>query len=237
MPSTFCPLCSCLLLRLVGLLILFAALTLKLPEPIDFIEKFVGDVKMATASVVSNNGEPSPFFLSIDALKQLRDFVVEKPSNQPQLLVLVGPVKSGKTAVLHRILPALIAADHRDCHSPRPVILRFSFNLRAGPALAAKQLLDDAAGIAASFRVHVKVPDIEGAYSGFAYLMKEIAEGVQANGGRLWLLLDECQVRKCFDAFSIAAPKRYMTCDNSCLCRRQFSLARKVPTQSCSCHR
>ncbi len=141
-------------------------------------------------------GAPTPFFLDEAAFGQLEGFVRERPSLEPQLLVLAGPVKSGKTAVLHSVLPSLIADAYRAGKTPRPFILRFSFDLRSRPEAAALALLERAREASAGLGITLSISTDTGwALRHLDWVMTTLARALaEQRGAQLWLLLDECQV-------------------------------------------
>jgi hypothetical protein len=196
-----------------------ASAGVNLPAPVKFTEVMKGDTAMTSALIGWKDGSSWPMFLSPDALTQLQQFVDEPPHpRQPQLLVLVGPVKSGKSTVLHHILPAVVAQAYSAGGTPHPVIVRVTFNLRAPPAEAAMKLVENAAEAAARFGVTSAMPHTpQEALRRLDTILGTLAEGIEAQGGRLWLLLDECQVRP-FTSFpmSWSAVLR-----SHCCCRRQ----------------
>jgi hypothetical protein len=62
------------------------------------------------------------FYLSPSVYEHLRSFAITAPRRLPHPLIVYGPVKSSKTAVLWEVLPAIISREHRAgyiSHKPR----------------------------------------------------------------------------------------------------------------------
>ena len=163
------------------------SLAVRLHPPVEFTETVVGDTPMMTATM----GDPAePYFVPVDAFIQLVQFVEEVP---PQVAAIVGPVRCGKSTVLHSVLPALVANDHRTRGTPPPLILDCSFNNFGDPDYAAQKLVAVLSMRASAVGVHVEDPSP--ALLGLDTCMGDVALAVSDKGYRLWLLLDECQVR------------------------------------------
>lgn len=111
-----------------------------------------------------------------------------------QVTVLTGPVKSGKTDVLHLLLPSIIAQVH-SASKRRPLIMRFTFNLGHGPEMAALALLQKAQMVASS--LGISIPFVESsiwALNNFPEILGGLARDLTMMNAELWLLMDECQV-------------------------------------------
>lgn len=111
-----------------------------------------------------------------------------------QVLILTGPVKCGKTDVLHLVLPSIIALEHT-ASQPRPFIFRFTFDLRQGPEMAALTLLEAAKRAALSFSVPIDYAP-GWALRNIDAILGELALALVKKNAELWLLMDECQVLK-----------------------------------------
>lgn len=137
-----------------------------------------------------------PFFLDLRQYELLRDFVSGSPQqNIPKLLALVGPIKSGKSAILMDALPGLLVAHHAAVGGPTPVIFCYSFVLGDPPEAASLRLLRAAAKIAKSQGFVLDVPESPfDALNLLGDVMGELAAGIASRGGELCLLLDEVQV-------------------------------------------
>lgn len=167
------------------------------PIPLEFMSASVGDTMMQCTTRKLPDGTLRPFYLLPDAYKQLQDFVSEAPASEtPQVLVLTGPVKCGKTTVLHHVLPSIIADAYRHKKTPEPVILRFTFDLKTRPADAALSLLEAAKKIASAKGLPLELEYQPGwALRNLDSSLGTLAFYLKRNGAQLWLLLDECQVR------------------------------------------
>jgi hypothetical protein len=165
-----------------------AAAAPSLPPPLDFAARDVGGESLMVATLPALNGgaRGDPFFLEPAEHAELRRFVGERPQRAPQMLMLTGTIKSGKTRVLSTVLPGLLAARFAaDPQSRRPVIFRHSFTLGV-----AAQLVNFAASHGAAFGAP---PTGRFALACFPDWLKSFAEHVHAEGSELWLLFDELQ--------------------------------------------
>jgi len=73
----------------------------------------------------------APVYYTADQIDAVRNFIREKPSTRPQAQMIVGTIKSGKSTLLHTVLPGLLAAEHASptWQRPRPVIFTYSFRI------------------------------------------------------------------------------------------------------------
>jgi hypothetical protein len=107
----------------------------------------------------------------------------------------VGPIKSGKSAILMDVLPGLLVAQHAAVGGPTPVIFRFSFVLGDPPEAASLRLVQVAAKFAKSQGFVLDVPGSPfDALNLLGDVMGEFAVCIANRGGELCLLLDEVQV-------------------------------------------
>lgn len=140
-----------------------------------------------------------PFFLEDTAHQQVLAWVREHPSaTVHKLLVLTGPIKSGKTALLITVLPGVLAAQYAAAGGPKPVFFHFAFTLGHGPGKAALKLVRAAAAKAVDlgFEISSVPPTEELALVEFPRVMSALAAGIAAGGGELVLLIDEAQVSR-----------------------------------------
>jgi hypothetical protein len=151
---------------------------------------------MYRTSIVKNDGRVWPFFLTKSAYKQLVDFVQELPGPDPQAMMLTGPVKGGKTDVLHLVLPSIIAREH-SASKRRPCILRFTFDLRQGPETAAESLLEAVRRAVAPLGIPVQIEYARGwALRNIHDILGGVAKELVKKNAQMWLLMDECQVSR-----------------------------------------
>ena len=154
--------------------------------------------------------QQQPFFLTPAEHAGLVRFVDEGRSDLPQMLMLTGTVKSGKSRVLGTVLPGLLAARLAAAQphslatslaSPplpqrrrrQPVIFLHSFTLEAPADAAALDLVGELTAFAASVGLALPALANATALNRFPALLLELAEHVHAEGGELWLLFDELQ--------------------------------------------
>lgn len=165
----------------------------QLPAAVHFTDvELVPGERMLVASLPSG-----PFFLE-PRQHDLLQYFVKGPllPNVPQLIALVGPIKSGKSAVMQSVLPGLFAAQHLLAGGPIPIVLCFTFSLNDPPEVAALRLLRRAAVLAKSLGFVLEVPDLaSNALNELADVVGDFAQGVARRGGVLCLNLDEVQVR------------------------------------------
>ena len=161
----------------------------KLPPPLAFEAEVVGGVEMMVATV-----NQRPFFLTPTELEGLKKFVQDQtePRDTPQMLMLTGTIKSGKTRILTSVLPGLLAARlAADPRSRRPVVFMHSFPLGAPAYIAARDFSGELIAFSESLGLKLTTPP--NALDRFPPLLLQLAEHVHAEGGELWLLFDELQ--------------------------------------------
>ena len=121
-------------------------------------------------------------------------FLQEPTSIVPQMLMLTGPVKSGKSRIVHDVLPRMLAAQYAaDAATvPRPVIFRHTFVQGADEESASQGLVDALLERARKEGLPLLRP-LPGSKCllAFPHLAAELAQAVHRAGGKLWLLLDE----------------------------------------------
>ena len=142
-----------------------------------------------------------PFFLEDLAHQKLVSWARGHPSPAAadhKLLVLTGPIKSGKSALLNDVLPGVLATQHAACGGPTPVFFRFSFTLGEGSQAAALTLARavSATASALGFEILAMPTTGEQALCDMARIVRDLAAGVAAGGGELVVLIDEAQVRR-----------------------------------------
>jgi hypothetical protein len=169
-----------------------------LPAPISFSTIELKSETWLTAEVPLSAGSTAPIFLTSAQHEELLRFIDERPSRRPQLLMPVGTIKSGKSVLLHEVLPGMVAARVSSSHWPddrlQPVFFRYRFPLMADAEEAAMSLsraLDE-------FGKFIKVPfgapaDAATALDLLPQKLEKFARQVHKSGGELWLLFDEMQ--------------------------------------------
>jgi hypothetical protein len=177
-----------------------------LPPPLAFESAVVGGEEMMVATLPDSGGDAdaeggggaggAPFFLTRAELTGLERFVGERRSDTPQMLMLTGTIKSGKTRVLTTVLPGLLAARlAADPRSRRPVVFLHSFRLNAPVEESASYFADELVAFAASVGLSLPPPTNApmNALNRLPALLRQLAEYVHSEGGELWLLFDELQ--------------------------------------------
>lgn len=171
-----------------------------LPDRIKFTDAGFLDAEGKPMLVTQLPGAAGPFFLEDEAHQKVMSWVQGHPSDAAadfKLLVLTGPTKSGKTAVLKKVLPCMLAEQHAVEGGATPVFLHFSFTVGEGPEAAADKLCRAAARFAESlgFRLPFMPTTPAQALTDMSAVIWELATGIAAAGGELVLLIDEAQVR------------------------------------------
>jgi hypothetical protein len=159
------------------------------PPPLVFAEQLLGGEPVMVASVPLAQGCEAPFYLTRREHAGILRFLAGTPSSIPQMLMLTGPVKCGKTSIMQHVLPGMLAARHA-AGARRAVIFRHTCirgfdGERAADALV-RSLLDFAEGEGIALR-RPQLPGLEA----LPQVAAQLARGVQVAGGELWLLLDE----------------------------------------------
>jgi hypothetical protein len=138
----------------------------------------------------------APVYYTADQIDAVRNFIREMPSTRPQALMIVGTIKSGKSTLLHTVLPGLLAAEHASptWQRPRPVIFTYSFPLGVDAVSAAMDLSHALASFARDMSVPFDVEATPGdAFDILPINLRMFRERISDGGGELWLLLDELQ--------------------------------------------
>ena len=162
----------------------------------DFKELTIDGHTMRVAECIPDSDIEGPMYLPPQAFTKIRDFVEVPTPNHP--LVLVGPPKCSKSAVLNHVIPSMVAKYSTDLE---PIFFRFQFNLRAPPAQAIESLIEVLLQVGDTFKLDLaaettmfrRKPSEPIFISDVVYQIALQFE--QKHKKRLWLLLDECQVR------------------------------------------
>ena len=164
-----------------------------LPPPLSFSQCVLGDEELCVADVPTSSTTTAPLFLRPAVHQALVHFAREVPVDQTQLLLLTGAVKSGKSSVLSRVLPGLVASLHTNTSSRTPVFFRFTFPLHVGVEGACSALCDAISLFGKSLGLDISLPS--DCVAGWALRLIELAKGVARapRCGCLWILLDEMQ--------------------------------------------
>jgi hypothetical protein len=172
-------------------------------HPLEFESQTTGDdpLPMMVAKSVPNSSIVGPMFLPKLAHDQLTRFVSHsmRMAMEPlQALVLLGPPKSGKTAVLHELLPRMVAVHSSDF---APVFVRVTFEFGDTPERATKRIWEALRDVAYAFDFHrqvdINIPDkttFEHSCFEVRTLIGRLTHSFECNKRQLWLLLDEFQV-------------------------------------------
>lgn len=171
-----------------------------LPAPIEFTE--TSDPVIIDAAGgrmrVAHLGTKGPYFLDELAHKKVLSWASGPTSDcrtHEKLLVLAGPTKGGKTALLKALARVLAARVQKEAGRRHPVILDVAFSVGAPPHLAALKLTEAAADLAKRLGFTLNESnDPVVAFAALPRVMGALAKGIHAAGGELILLLDEAQV-------------------------------------------
>ena len=152
----------------------------------------LGGEELRVGDVLTSSGTTVPCFLRPAVHDTLVHFASEVPFKQEQFLLITGAVKSGKSTVLHDVLPGLVASVHTPSSRP-PVFFRFTFTQHVGVKGACSELCDAISVFGKPLGLDIPVP--ADAVSGWALRLIELAKGIARppRNGRLWILLDEVQ--------------------------------------------
>ena len=163
-----------------------------LASPLTFAEERIGSELIMVASLPLTRSAVAPFYLTPLQHHGLVRFLREPASTAPQMLMLTGPVKSGKSRIVHDVLPGMLAAQYAAAPTTvrRPVIFCHTFALGAAEDAAAECLVDSLIECARSEGVALRRPYGKGLHI-LPAVAQQVARVVQRAGGELWLLLDE----------------------------------------------
>lgn len=171
-----------------------------------------GDTRMLSTSVINCDGSKWPLFFTPEQHSQLARFAEDTDSVLPSLTVVSGPPISGKSTVLHSVLPAMIAQHYqRQLEAvsagalasdilARPLVIRVSLNPEQGPAAAAQHILEEVAralapkGFSVSLERDADVLQSGWALRHFEWTMQNAARQLRCYDIRMWLLIDNIEV-------------------------------------------
>ena len=171
-----------------------------LPPPLVFDDTEVGSERMMVVELpLGHVGSSAPFFLTRAQHREMERFIDEAPSTREQLLMASGTIKSGKTKVVHTVLPGLLSAAYADksrwqSARLRPVIFTYSFPLGMNAEAAAMHLEEAVARFGHTINVPFDMdPTPRAALANLPTALLEFASRIQARGGELWQFWDELQ--------------------------------------------
>ena len=157
--------------------------------PLEFTTQDVGGASLCVAMVPLSECQAAPLFLAPEHYADLLAFIAEPPSATPQLLLVTGTVKSGKTQLVMGVLPRLLAA----AAQARAAAV-FTCTFRQGEAAegAAALLVDSLCAFAAEEGVALAYPPQGGGgLNRLTSTVAALARALWARGRLLWVLLDE----------------------------------------------
>ena len=143
-----------------------------------------------------------PFFLSPSEHGALAAYLCAATSDAPSMLMLTGPIKSGKTSIANVVLPGLLAARYLAAQRAaqlalgpqpllhRPVIHTFTFRSGVHAEGAAEDLVSSLLSLAAQLSLPLLRP-IGPALATLPDVLAALGRAEQDAGGGLWLILDE----------------------------------------------
>ena len=162
--------------------------------PLSFTEQCLGGEQYMVADLQHSPGitEPRPFYLTLQEHRQLLRFLCESPSDTPQMLLLVGPIKSGKSRIALEVVPRMLAALHAAApHARRtPVPFSFAFPLNMPAEHAAQHLVEALTAFARGRGLQLNEAPGAG-LKALPRVAAAVALHTHQAGGELWLLLDE----------------------------------------------
>lgn len=159
-----------------------------MPEPLVLSDRIFAGEPVVEARV----GTRPPFFLAPMVLEKLQAFVDEPPNRTEQFLAVTGAVKSGKSAILSHVLPALIALRHAT-RSRKPAVFVFTFRQATTFQPAAYSLYLALSDFGKLLGININIRTVDQAYATLAADFKTLAQAVLAAGCQLYVLLDEIQ--------------------------------------------
>ena len=165
-----------------------------LPPPLVFAEQLLGGELLMVAGVPLTQGSEAPFYLTQLEHAGILRFLEGEPSATPQMLMLTGPVKCGKSTLVHHVLPGMLAARRNvpagGAASRRPFIFRHTCRQGLDGERAADSLVHSLLDFAYRQGIALHRPLLPG-LDALPDVAAQLALGVHNAGGELWLLLDE----------------------------------------------
>lgn len=180
-----------------------AAFSLKLGpppgrSPLEMSGSIIGTERMMVAHLPVPGAPlhaPSvPIFLTEEQHRDLEHFI-SAPCIHPALVMLTGTIKSGKSTVLHRVLPGMASARYAKQPSlPVPVFFSYAFpNALSSADEGMVYALRELNALAKQLGCPTFDDPPESALSMFPRRVQELAESISMRNGQLWVLLNEVQ--------------------------------------------
>ena len=169
-----------------------------LPIPIQFTKINLYGIPLYETYYTINNVR-IPYFLQDHQYKKVIKFIREIPDQHPQMLMLTGTIKCGKTSLLNTIIPGLIANEVQQNTYPQgktPIIFQYSFTMEGhNPANEGLvDLLKNLKNLAMKLNVpFANIPSVEDILSLYPGIINDFAKEISRRNGVLWLLIDEIQ--------------------------------------------
>lgn len=169
-----------------------------LPAPLHFVDEMIAGEQFKVATIPDER-LPKPFFMLPRQHDGILTWIRHSRAAAGSILVPVGTVKSGKTTLLHKVLPGMVVAEHeKQGHSlQRPHFLKMRFPIANTADFAARAVRDHLS------RTHLEVVGLPYALAPPAAgqnnirLMVQdfitVVDALRARGVALWLLIDEFQ--------------------------------------------
>ena len=156
--------------------------------PLEFTTQDVGGASMCVAMVPLSERQAVPLFLAPEHHADLLAFIAEPPSATPQLLLVTGTVKSGKTQLVMGVLPRLLAAV---AQARAAAVFTCTFRQGEPAEGAAALLVESLCAFAAEEGVALARSQGGGGLNHLTRTMVALARALWARGRLLWVLLDE----------------------------------------------
>jgi len=166
-------------------------------RPLPVSQRDVGGEKMFFTWLQTPEGRPLfPYFLTTKAYHTLIGFVREPETSRPQLLLVSGTIKSGKSTLVRDIIPGMVLQQHFLLGSERhkPVFLLISLGIGLPADNAARKIICSAHDMAEAFGLSLPVSRVSALVSPLHSMTEAVvhlAKALQARHCILWLLFDE----------------------------------------------
>ena len=175
------------------------------PAPLTFAREDVGGTPMMVADLAPPCAPvPLPFFLTLREHGELQAFLAAHPARAllpralatPSMLMVTGTTKSGKTRILHHVIPRMLAEEHAAAaRTPlprrRPAVFAYTFPLQLPAHQCAQHLVRALQDFGRAQGCPLPPAHSEQPLHDLPCMAAALAQHLQARGEELWLLLDE----------------------------------------------
>jgi Cdc6-like AAA superfamily ATPase len=166
--------------------------------PVVFHEQTDGGHKLFVAESIPNSTIVGPVYFSSLVKSNLFEFVQNEQCGDAVGLFIVGPPQSGKSAIIHEVLPAMFASSASNLTR---VVVKIKFSRDETMETAISKVVDEVKAVADAFEIQtIGCPSAHatadsGSLKSYQFMyIKSVSRTLRTRHFQLWLLIDDCQV-------------------------------------------